>query len=166
MEKKLQSIETAGTEWVNKAIKVAENSYKTELADLQAQEKKLTADQNNKAQLDKYNNQRKTIQTQTKNFKQKWNNADKRRDDAEHVLNKLATTLNAKDKKVVNAKKQLEGAKNVAIDAQVAYNLKLREGNKLDLTEVKRMITIVKEAQAMLATFKAYNNSFKMPTAK
>jgi hypothetical protein len=91
---------------------------------------------------------------------------NKRRDDAGDALKKLAATLSAKDKKVVSAKKELEGAENVVLDAQAAYNLKLREGTKLDLTEVKRMITTVKEAQAMLAKFKAYNNSFKMPSAK
>jgi predicted nucleic acid-binding Zn-ribbon protein len=91
---------------------------------------------------------------------------NKRRDDARDALKKLAATLSAKDKKVVSAKKELEGAENVVLDAQAAYNLKLREGTKLDLTEVKRMITTVKEAQAMLAKFKAYNNSFKMPSAK
>ena len=166
MEKKLKSIETDGTAWVDKAIKTAEGAYKTELADLEAQEKRLTADQKNKAQLNKYNTQRKDIQKQAQPLKQKWHNADKRRDDTEDDLKKLAATLSAKDKKVVNAKKEYEGAKTIALDAQAAYNLKMRDGNKLDLTEVRRMIAIVKEAEAMLAKFKTYNNSFKMPIAK
>ena len=56
--------------------------------------------------------------------------------------------------------------KTVALDAQAAYNPKMRDSNKLDLIEVRRMIVIVKEAQAMLAKFQTYNNSFKVPTAK
>ena len=120
----------------------------------------------NKAQLDKYDTQRKDIQKHAQPLKQKWHNADKRKDDAEDDSEILAKILSAKDNKMVNAKKESEIAKTVALDAQAAYNLKMRDANKLDLTEVRRMIAIAKEAQAVLAKFKTYNNSFKMPPAK
>ena len=61
-ERKLKSIKINGTAWVNKAIKTTEGAYKIEIVDLGAQEKKLTADQKNKPQLDKYNTQSKEVQ--------------------------------------------------------------------------------------------------------
>ena len=61
-ERKLKSIKTDGTAWVDKVIKAAEGAYKTEIIDLEAQEKKLIANQKHKPQLDKYNTQSKEVQ--------------------------------------------------------------------------------------------------------
>lgn len=130
------------------------------------QEKKLVADQNNKAQLDKYNTQRTTIYTTAHKLNQDLHNANKRLDDAEDALEEAAAKYKTKDKQVVSAKDELEAAKKIAMNAEKAYNLKMREGNLLDLSEVRRMIKNARDDQAILAKFRAYNKSFKMPSAR
>lgn len=166
IEKQLQDIEKTATAWVDAAITSAAGAYKTELDGLLAQETKLAADQSNKAQLDKYNAQRTTIHTQAQKPNQDVHNANKRLDDAEDALKKVAAKYKAQDKQVVSAKKELEAAKKTALNAEKAYNPKMREGNKLDLSEVRQMIKNARDDQAVLAKFKAYNKSFKMPIAQ
>lgn len=166
MASKLKQIETFGTKWVTDMIKHAENAYKTELTNLDTQEKTLVAAQKNPAMLKKYNDQRTVIQTEAQKLKVNWHNADKKRDDAETALEKLAGDATSTKKQLDGAKKELEAAELVTLDALKAWNRKLREGNKLDLTELRKVISTVKAAQAILATFKTYNSGFKMPSAK
>lgn len=166
MEKKLKEIEDFSTNWVKTMITYAENAYKTELTTLQAQEKTLVAAQKNQAQLTKNNQQRTTINADAQKLKVKWHNADKKREDAEDAVVKMAANANATIKQKENAGAELEKAEKVTLEALKAYNLKLREGNKLDLLEVRKMIANAKKDQDILAKFKAYNSKFKMPSAK
>ncbi|KAF2175365.1 hypothetical protein K469DRAFT_68166 [Zopfia rhizophila CBS 207.26] len=173
MEKKLAKIEEFGTGWVKKMIQYAEAGYDKEMKDLKAKEtdlqkdEKLTGDAKNRA-IQKKNQELARIQSEANSLKQKLHKADKDVDDAkdevarltkQYETDKKSSTEKARD----NATKEQEAAEKRLYDAQKVYNLKLREGNKLDLKMVREMISNTKKDQDVLAKFKTYNNSFKMP---
>lgn len=164
MEKKLKEVETGGTKWVDKMISHTEEAYKTELQALLLQEKTLAGAP--AAQIQGNAALRAKIATQAQNLRVRWHSADKARDDASAVVKKLANNPKAVKKQRDKAEREYKSAKDVAHSALRAHSLKLREGNLLDLTELRTIVANAKKAQTILANMKTYNKNFKMPSAK